>query len=342
MTSPVKPVNRSVVRYKLFPPILPLLLMMTSSCINSGSSVSLSTIFKYLVTCALTSHRQTLSKRCVHLYKALRQQKKGQRPKHGTLEIEKEVGSTTSARPSKSSTLEDLFSKCTGRRSNDSEEVSLSPLRIPPGHSAGSPTVELYRIARHERPSRLRYINAEGELDYYIPTKADLESPRRLELLCQRLREIDLISESPRETGGEIRRGSSFSKPDLLVELAGLTTATEKTGSGKLFFLKGCFCFTWGRTQASSSSSSTAQERRGEKLKHWKSGCFSFLWARKCADKGELEDELTDMEISSPKMSGDIPSAKSSGRLREATRAMHPKVSSCFPFHFPWGKSKTD
>ncbi|KAM7485949.1 hypothetical protein LguiA_001958 [Lonicera macranthoides] len=84
------------------------------------------------------------------------QQKKGQRPKHGTLEIEKEEGSTISARPSKSSTLEDLFSKCTGRRSNDSEEVSLSPLRIPPGHSAGSPTVELYRIARHERPSQLR------------------------------------------------------------------------------------------------------------------------------------------------------------------------------------------
>ncbi|KAM7488941.1 hypothetical protein LguiB_026425 [Lonicera macranthoides] len=46
MTSPVKPVNRSVVRYKLFPPILPLLLMMTSSFINSGSSVSLSTICK--------------------------------------------------------------------------------------------------------------------------------------------------------------------------------------------------------------------------------------------------------------------------------------------------------
>ncbi|KAM7485928.1 hypothetical protein LguiA_001937 [Lonicera macranthoides] len=196
------------------------------------------------------------------------QQKKGQRPKHGTLEIEKEEGLTISARPSKSSTLEDLFSKCTGRRSNDSEEVSLSPLRILPGHSAGSPTVELYRIARHERPSRLRYINSEGELDYCIPTKADLESLRRLELLCQRLREIDLIFESPSETSGEIRRGSSFSK----------------------------------------------------------SGCFSFLWARKCAEKAELEDELTDMEISSPKMQpGDVLSAKSSGRLREATRPMHPK-----------------
>ncbi|KAM7488973.1 hypothetical protein LguiB_026457 [Lonicera macranthoides] len=227
-----------------------------------------------------------------------KQQKKGQRPKHGTLEIENEEGSTTSARPSKSSTLEDLFGKCTGRRSNDSEEVSLSPLRIPPGHSDGSPTMELYCIARHERPSRLRYLTPK---DYYIPTKADLESPRRLELLCQRLREIDLISESPRETGGEIRRGSSFSKPDLLVELAGLTT-TEKTGSGKLFFLKGCFCFPLGRTRASSSSSSTAEERCGEKNKRPKSGCFSFLWARKCADKAELEDELTDIEISSPKM----------------------------------------
>ncbi|KAM7485954.1 hypothetical protein LguiA_001963 [Lonicera macranthoides] len=328
MTSPVKPVNRSVVRYKLFPPILPLLLMMTSSFINSGSSVSLSTIFKYLVTCALTSHRQTLSKRCVHLYKALRQQKKGQRPKHGTLEIEKEVGSTTSARPSKSSTLEDLFSKCTGRRSNDSEEVSLSPLRIPPGHSAGSPTVELYRIARHERPSRLRYINAEGELDYYIPTKADLESPRRLELLCQRLREIDLISESPRETG------------------AGLTT-TEKTGSGKLFFLKNvhnraAFAFHGAEHELLPLLLQLLRSDVGKKIKRPKSGCFSFLWARKCADKAELEDELTNMEISSPKMSGDVLSAKSSGRLREATRPMHPKVSSCFPFHFPWGKSKTD
>ncbi|KAM7485885.1 hypothetical protein LguiA_001894 [Lonicera macranthoides] len=240
--------------------------------------------------------------------KMVNKQNKDKGPMHGSLEIEKDEGSTSTMTP-KSPTLQELFNRSS---------------RIPQGHSADSPTLELYHTAMGQRPSRLRYINAKGKLvsfslslslyiyiythiifncwelmwlviksfklwlelnlkDHYIPTKADLKSPRRLELLCERLREIDLISGSPRETGGDIRRGNNFSKPNLLQELAQLNAATapEKKRSGILFFLMG--------------------------------GCFSFLWGRERADKAGLED---DIQISSPKMTENPLSDRPIDRLR--------------------------
>ncbi|KAM7485881.1 hypothetical protein LguiA_001890 [Lonicera macranthoides] len=187
-------------------------------------------------------------------------QNKGKGPMHGSLEIEKDEGSTSTTTP-KSPTLQELFNRSS---------------RIPQGHS-----------------------------DHYIPTKADLRSPRRLELLCERLREIDLISGSPRETGGDIRRGNNFSKPNLLQELAQLNAATapEKKQGGILFFLMG--------------------------------GCFSFLWGRERADKAELED---DVQISSPKMTENPPSDRPIDRLRlspPSNTPMSPPPSDSQEQHIP-------
>nr|WAS27892.1 bHLH2 [Lonicera caerulea] len=211
------------------------------------------------------------------------QQGRNEASKIGSLEIKEDRSSRS--RSNGTTTLQELFNRSTRQRSNNSEEVSSSPLRIPPGHSTSSPTLELYRTAMRQRRSRLRYINPKGELDYYIPTKADLESPRRLELLCDRIREIDLISESPHLTGGEIRRASnSFSEPKLLQELAQLRAPDQKRKSGILFCLKRWICFPWGRVQADKAGKKTKSSRKRG---------------------GKIEEALPDMEISSPMMPED-------------------------------------
>ncbi|KAM7485895.1 hypothetical protein LguiA_001904 [Lonicera macranthoides] len=120
-----------------------------------------------------------------------------------------------------------------------------------------------------QRPSQLRYINAEGEL------------------------------------------------PNLLLELAQLNAATAP------------------------APAPVPEKKRSGILFSSKDSCFSFIWGRKQADKAELEDELPDMQISSPKMVNEL------AQLNAATAPEKKRSGILFflkggCFRFLWGRERAD